>query len=53
MFTDELNLFAYRALAGVVAIAMALLVVRGRGWREQLYAGLVFIPFALRALGIK
>lgn len=53
MLPDELNLIVYRVLAGIVAIAMAVLVVRTRDWRTQLYGALVFIPFVLRALGIK
>ena len=53
MGPDELNLLAYRLLAGAIALAMAMLVLRAKGWREQLYGAMVFIPFALRALGIK
>lgn len=50
---DELMLFGYRGLAAVVALVMAILVLRSRDWRQQVYAALVFVPFALRAAGIK
>lgn len=50
---DELMLFGYRGLAAVIAIVMAVLVVRSADWRQQVYAALVFVPFALRAAGIK
>lgn len=50
---DTLALLGYRALATIVAIAMAVVIVRGRSWHERLYGALVFVPFALRALGIK
>ena len=53
MYPDELNLLAYRVLAGAIAIAMAMLILRAKDWREQLYAALVLVPFALRALGLK
>ena len=50
---DELMLFGYRGIAAVVAFAMAVFVVRSDDWRQQVYAVLVFVPFALRAAGIK
>ena len=53
MFIDELMLLGYRGIAGIVALAMAALVLRSSDWREQLYAALVFVPFVLRALGVK
>jgi hypothetical protein len=53
MYIDELMLFGYRGIAGIVALVMAALVLRSSDWREQLYAGLVFVPFVLRALGLK
>ena len=53
MVIDELMLFGYRGIAASVALVMAALVLRSSDWREQLYAGLVFVPFVLRALGVK
>ena len=50
---DELMLYGYRAIAAVVALVMAVLVLRSEDWRQQVYAALVFVPFALRAAGIK
>lgn len=50
---DELMLFGYRGIAAVVAVVMAVLVLRSDDWRQQVYAALVFVPFALRAAGIK
>lgn len=50
---DAFMLFGYRGLAAVVAIVMAILALRADDWREQVYAALVFVPFALRAAGIK
>jgi ABC-type molybdate transport system permease subunit len=43
----------YRLLALIVAVMMAIVLWRERDWRAQLYAALVFVPFALRAAGIK
>ena len=53
MFVDEWMLLGYRGLAAIVALLMAALVIRSGDWREQVYAALVFVPFALRAFGIK
>ena len=53
MPVDELLLFGYRGIAAAVALVMAVLVVRSDDWRQQVYAALVFVPFALRALGVK
>ena len=50
---DALMLLSYRGLAAVVALVMALLVLRSDDWREQVYAAMIFVPFALRAAGIK
>ena len=46
-------MFVYRVLALIVALMMILVIWRKRDWREQLFAVLVFIPFALRAVGVK
>lgn len=53
MFVDEWTLLGYRAIAAIVALVLAWITVRSRDWREQVCAALVFVPFVLRALGIK
>ena len=53
MYIDELMLDGYRGIAGVIALVMAFSILRSSDWREQVYAALVFVPFSLRALGIK
>jgi hypothetical protein len=54
MIDAELMLmFVYRLLALLVAVMMVIVLWRVRDWRAQLYAALVFVPFALRAAGIK
>jgi hypothetical protein len=53
MFIDELMLLGYRGIAAIVALVMALQVLRSGDWREQVYAAMVFVPFALRAFGVK
>jgi hypothetical protein len=53
MTPDIPLLVAYRLLALIVAVAMIVTMLRSHEWRTQLYAMLVFIPFALRAAGVK
>jgi hypothetical protein len=54
MFTVELGLMiVYRLLALLVAGMMVAVVWRERDWRPQLFAALVFVPFILRAAGVK
>ena len=54
MVSVELGLMiVYRLLALLVAVMMAVVVWRERDWRAQLYAALVFVPFLLRAAGVK
>ena len=54
MFATELGLmFVYRLLALFVAAMMVVVVWRDRDWRQQLFAVLVFVPFILRATGVK
>jgi hypothetical protein len=43
----------YRLLALIVAVMMVIVLWRERDWRAQLFAALVFVPFALRAAGVK
>ena len=54
MLSAELGLMIiYRALALFVAGMMMVVVWRQRDWRSQLFAVLVFVPFILRAAGLK
>jgi len=54
MLSPELGLMiVYRLLALFVAGMMMVVVWRERDWRAQLFAALVFVPFILRAAGIK
>jgi hypothetical protein len=46
-------MYTYRLMALIVAFMMVTVIWRERDWREQLCATLVFIPFILRALGVK
>jgi len=50
---EMILMLIYRALALVVAIMMVVVLWRERDWRAQLFAALVFVPFALRAAGVK
>ena len=43
----------YRLLAFIVAGMMVFVLWRERDWRQQLFAALVFVPFILRATGVK
>ena len=54
MVSAELGLMiVYRLLALVVAGMMVVVMWRERDWRAQLFAALVFVPFILRATGVK
>ena len=54
MFAIEPGLMiVYRLLALFVAVMMVIVVWRERDWRQQLFAALVFVPFMLRAAGVK
>jgi hypothetical protein len=54
MLGAELGLMiVYRLLALFVAGMMVVVVWRERDWRPQLFAALVFVPFILRAAGVK
>lgn len=46
-------MYTYRLMALIIAAAMIAVIWRERDWRHQLFAMLVFIPFVLRALGVK
>jgi hypothetical protein len=43
----------YRFMALFVAAMMMVVIWRERDLRQQFYAALVFVPFILRALGVK
>ena len=50
----ELDLMIiYRVLALFVALMMLVVIWRERDARQQLFAALVFVPFILRAAGLK
>jgi hypothetical protein len=54
MLSAELGLMIiYRLLALFVAGMMMVVVWRECDWRSQLFAVLVFVPFILRAAGLK
>jgi hypothetical protein len=54
MVLAELGLMIiYRLLALFVAGMMMVVVWRESDWRSQLFAALVFVPFILRAAGLK
>lgn len=54
MLSVELGLMiVYRLLALFVASMMVVVMWRERDWRPQLFAALVFVPFILRAAGVK
>jgi len=54
MASPELGLMIiYRLMALFVAGMMMVVVWRERDWRSQLCAALVFVPFILRAAGVK
>jgi len=53
MFIDLFLLYAYRLMTTVIAIAMVWVIFRDRDWRQQVSAALIFIPFVLRAAGVK
>jgi hypothetical protein len=53
MSWDLVLLFGYRAMALGVALVMVWLMLTERNWRTQAFAALVFVPFLLRALGVK
>jgi hypothetical protein len=50
---ELLLMLIYRLLALIVAVMMVVVLWRERDWRAQLFAALVFVPFALRAAGVK
>ena len=54
MLSAELGLMIiYRLLALLVAGMTMVVIWRERDWRSQLFAVLVFVPFILRAAGLK
>ncbi len=54
MFSVEQGVMViYQLLALFVAVMMVVVVWRERDWRPQLFAALIFVPFILRAAGVK
>jgi hypothetical protein len=50
---DVVLMMFYRAMALTIALAMVWTMLTDRDWRFQAFAALVFVPFALRAVGVK
>jgi hypothetical protein len=46
-------MIVYRLLALFVAVMMLVVIWRTRDLRQQFFAALVFVPFILRAAGLK
>lgn len=53
MEVASILLILYRLMALALAGLMVWMLFRERDWRSQICAALVFVPFALRAAGIK
>lgn len=53
MLFELFLLYAYRAMAGIISLMMVWVLFRQPDWRQQVFAMLVMIPFALRAAGVK
>jgi hypothetical protein len=53
MSWDLVLLLGYRVMALGLALVMVWLMLTERSWRTQAFAALVFVPFLLRALGVK
>lgn len=53
MLFEITMLYTYRFLALVVAAMMIWSVMKDKNWQEQVFAAMVFVPFALRAAGVK
>lgn len=53
MEVETILLVLYRLMALAVAALMVWMLFRERDWRSQVYAALVFVPFVLRAAGLK
>lgn len=43
----------YRLMALFIAAMMVYVLWRSKDWKPQLFAALVFVPYILRALGVK
>lgn len=53
MLFELVLLYAYRAMTLIVALMLVWTLFRERDWQQQFFAMLVFVPFALRAVGVK
>jgi len=53
MLFELLLQYSYRAMALIIALMMVWVVFRERDWHAQFFAMIVFVPFALRAAGVK
>lgn len=53
MASEAVYHFLIRSMAFIFAIMAGLRMVRARDWKDQLAAGLMWIPLFLRAIGGK
>lgn len=53
MLFETTILFIYRFIALAVAAMMVCNMVRNKDWQQQVFSVMIFIPFILRAVGVK
>lgn len=53
MNVEEILTASYHLLAALVALGALFALFRAKDWPSQFFAIVVFVPFALRAAGIK
>ncbi|MBI4966481.1 MAG: hypothetical protein HZC25_00040 [Rhodospirillales bacterium] len=53
MILESVLMVSYRLVAALIALGVVVALFRAKDWRSQFFAMLVFVPFLLRAAGIK
>lgn len=53
MIFETTMLFVYRFIALVIAAMMLWNMVRDKNWQQQVFSVMIFVPFILRAVGVK
>ena len=53
MFATSALIIVYRILSLLIALLAVYIIFRERGWQKQLFAAILFVPFMLRAVGVK
>ncbi len=53
MVFELIMLYTYRILAAIVVVMMAWSIWKGKDWQGQVFAAMIFVPFLLRAAGVK